>query len=153
MCQDLRSGDRARLSYGLSIALDNYIQTYSLATSDTTETITEFNTTATLEGQSARRARHRWLARADLVAGSELFRQRLEAHYLFRPDQRQERFRLDARWFARQYRQETDYSLSSDNDEGRLEARVVPLAGSAAACATSTGSISCSGMGRAVAGA
>jgi len=75
------TADRARWSYGLSAALDNYIQTYPLATSDTTETITEFNTAATLEGQSARRARHRWRARADLVAGSELFRQRLEAHY------------------------------------------------------------------------
>ena len=98
-----------------------------MATSDTTETITEFNTTATLEGQSARRARHRWLARADLVFGSELFRQRLEAQYRFRPDQRQDRLRLDARWFARQYRQDTGYSLNSNNDEGRIEGRMVPL--------------------------
>ena len=127
------TSSRAGWSYALSAAYDVYVHTYPLATEDTTETIDEVNLALHLAGASARRTNHRWRLRTDLLFGSELFRQRFDGSYQWRPLGGTDRIRLDATWLGRQYRSTSDYSLSSDNTEGRAEARVVPLAGAAVA--------------------
>lgn len=124
-----RQEERTRWTPSLSTGFDALLHTYPLATSDTTETITETFVAVGLEGRSARGGRHQWRVRGEVSAGSELYRQRLEAGWKWRDGSRRTRLRLDADLQGRQYRAGTGYSLSSDNAEGDLTARLVPWLG------------------------
>ena len=112
-----------------STGLEAYTHTYSLSTTDTTESLAEFMASAALTGRSSRRAVHRWRLHAEGSAGTELFRQTLEAQYRYQVDGRTTRLRLDGVLRGRQYRQSSEYSLTSDNSEGRLDLRAYPLVG------------------------
>ncbi|HPF71619.1 MAG TPA: hypothetical protein PLQ13_13165, partial [Candidatus Krumholzibacteria bacterium] len=117
-----------RWQWEAATGFDGTIHTYALAVDDTTETISEFMVETALEGRSARGAAHRWRLRADLAAGTELFRQRLDAEWRVAGEGGRTPLRLDALVAARQYRRDTEYVYSSDNWEGRLDARLQPLA-------------------------
>ena len=119
---------RVRATSGYDVA----VHSYQLATEDTTETISEFNMTAELEGRSARRAIHQWRLRTELSGGTELIRELVDATYRWRPGHGDPRLRCDLTWLGRQYRGGTDYSLSSDHHDGRLELRGYPWLGSSA---------------------
>ncbi len=108
---------------------DALLHSYPLATSDTTETIAEYKLSAGIEGRSSRKTRHRWRLRAEASVGSELYRQHLEGQYKYLDSSHTTRFRVDGRFYGRQYRETTDYSLSSNNIEGRLDLRAYPWAG------------------------
>lgn len=108
---------------------DSYLHSYALAIEDTTETIAEFMLQGGLEGRSAFGQKNRWRLRAEASAGTELFRQRIEGEYRHLGADRIDRLRLLGSFRGRQYREKTQYSLSSDNWEGRLEGRVAPLVG------------------------
>ena len=120
-------------SWDLSSGVDAYLHTYALALDDTSETLSEFMIQAGFQGRSARKASHRWRLRAEASTGTELWRQRLEGDYRFLDQDRHTRFRLRGNFWGRQYKQTTEYVLSSDNLEGRLEARAYPLVGRVAA--------------------
>ncbi len=122
--------DRTHWSPFLTTGFDALLHSYPLATSDTTETITEYVVSAGIEGRSPRKVHHRWRFRLDGSVGSELFRQQFEGQYKYLDRQRVTRFRLDGRLYGRQYRQTTEYSLSSNNLESRLDLRGYPWQGS-----------------------
>jgi len=117
--------DGARWQPRLATGYDVYVHTYNLAEDDTTETVSEAAVTAGLEGRSARDASHRWSLRGEVAAGTELIRELLDASYRWRPAGR-DRLRADLSWYGRQYRQDSDYDLSSDNQEGLAEVRAYP---------------------------
>jgi len=119
----------ARWFVETAAGLDASSHTYNLAVDDTTETIAEFMVQAALEGRSARRARHRWRLRGEASAGTELFRQSLDVDYRYLNGDGVTRWRVDGLLAARQYRQDTEYTYSSDNAEGRGEVRAAPLVG------------------------
>ena len=121
--------DSAQWSPVLSTGFDALLHSYPLATTDTTETIAEYMVSAGIEGRSPRKVNHRWRLRAEASAGSELYRQLFEGQYKYLDEKRITRLRLDGKFYGRQYRQTTDYSLSSDNLEGRLDLRAYPWAG------------------------
>jgi hypothetical protein len=112
----------------VAAGIDSYLHTYYLADDDTTESVTELLVTAEVEGRSARRARHAWRTRVAVSAGSELYRELLDARYEWRPGG-DPRLRLDVDWLGRQYRNRTEYALSSDNHEGTAEVRGYPWLG------------------------
>ena len=124
-----RDNDRTVWSWDLTSGVDTYLHTYALALDDTSETLAEFLVQAGFQGRSARQSRHRWRLRAEASTGTELWRQRLEGDYRYLDKSRLTRFRLLGHFWGRQYKQTTEYVLSSDNLEGRLEARVYPLVG------------------------
>lgn len=109
--------------------VDAYSHTYHLAVDDTTETLTEYLFQGAVEGRADRRSRHRWRLRAEVSAGSELYRQRLDVDYRGLTDGGATRWRLDGLFAARQYRGGTEYTFNSDNAEGRGEARNSPWIG------------------------
>lgn|GEM_PF-1719452 len=113
--------------------IDAYLHSYPLATTDTTETIAEFMLMGGIEGRSERQAKHRWRLRAEGSVGTELYRQRLEGDYRLLDGGRATRLRVNGSLWGRQYRQDTEYSLSSDNLESRLDARIYPVVGATAA--------------------
>jgi len=119
--------DRARWTPVVTTGFDSYLHAYSLATTDTTELVAEYQVTAGLEGRSARRTQHRWRVRGDVSYGSELMREQLEAEYRLQSDTGTGLLRLDGHLWGRQFQQDTEYTLSSDNVEGRVTARVYPL--------------------------
>ncbi len=121
--------EQATWAWDLTSGFDSYLHSYALATDDTTEAIAEFLAQAGVEGQSPWGARHRWRVRGEASAGTELYRERLTADYRLVGDDRVDRVRLLGSFWGRQYRQNTEYSRSSDNWEGRLEGRVAPLVG------------------------
>lgn len=120
--------DTVRWSPVLSTGFDAMLHSYPLATTDTTETIAEYMVSAGIEGRSPRRVNHRWRLRAEASAGSELYRQLFEGQYKYQDSKRITRLRLDGKFYGRQYRQTTEYSLSSNNMEGRLDLRAYPWA-------------------------
>ncbi len=122
--------DQTDWSPVLTSGFDALLHSYPLATTDTTETIAEYMISAGIEGRSPRKTKHRWRLRAEASIGSELYRQHLEGQYKFLDHNRVTRFRFDGRFYGRQYRKTTNYSLSSDNLEGRLDLRAFPWAGS-----------------------
>jgi hypothetical protein len=122
------AAEPARWQWEVAGGFDGTVHTYALAVDDTTETISEFMIDAALEGRSGRGARHRWRLRADASAGTELFRQRLDADWRIAGQNGHTPLRLDGLFAARQYRRGTEYVYSSDNWETRLDARVQPLA-------------------------
>lgn len=115
----------ARLAWSFSTGAgyDTYVQRFPLAGSDTTETISEFDLVVTAEARSEGAARQRWLLRPELSLGTELTRERVQAGWQLRPDTVATVLRVDASWQGRQYRRGTGYSLSSDQQELRAEAR------------------------------
>jgi len=116
-------------SWDLTSGFDSYLHSYALATEDTTETLAEFVLQARLAGRSARPTRHRWQVRAEASTGTELFRQRFAGDYRLLGEDKIERLRILGNLWGRQYRDNTDYSRSSDNWEGRLEGRMAPWVG------------------------
>jgi hypothetical protein len=122
--------DETKWSPVLTTGFDALLHSYPLATTDTTETIAEYMVSAGVEGRSPRKVHHRWRLRAEASAGSELYRQLVEGQYKYLDKNRVSRLRLDGRFYGRQYRQTTDYSLSSNNLEGRIDLRAYPWAGS-----------------------
>ncbi|MCB1184240.1 hypothetical protein KDM41_12465 [bacterium] len=115
--------------WDLSAGADASLFTYALATTDTTETLSEFLLQAGLTGASSARGKHRWRVRLEASGGTELYRERIEGDYRLLDADKVERVRLAGRWWGRQYRESTTYSRSSDNGEGRLDAVATPLAG------------------------
>ncbi len=118
--------DNSEWSPVFSAGYDALMHSYPLATTDTTETISEYVLTAGIEGRSPRKATHKWRLRAEAAVGSELYRQLLEAQYKYHDNNRQVRWRMDGRFYGRQYKDATEYSLSSDNIEGRFDLRAYP---------------------------
>ena len=118
--------DQARWQTNLSAGYDAYIHSYHLATTDTTEAVSEFNVAAEVEGRSRRATSHRWHLRGELAGGTELYRQLLDGTYQWRPGASDPRFRADLTWLGRQYHQDSDYTLSSNNHEGRADLRAYP---------------------------
>jgi len=117
----------------ISVGHDTYVQSYYLANSDTTAILNEFNLTAALDGRSHGRTDHQWSLRAEVSGGSEVYREQVDAGYRWRPDAGDPRLRADVAWFGRQYRRSSDYSLTSDNQEGRAGLRIYPWLGRRAA--------------------
>ena len=128
-----RLEDRAVWSWDLTTGVDSYLHTYALALEDTSEALAEFMVQAGFQGRSARKARNRWRLRAEASTGTELWRERVEGDYSHLDSNRYTRFRLLGHFWGRQYKRSTDFVLSSDNFEGRLEARLYPLVGKIAA--------------------
>ena len=120
---------KARWSFPVSTGYDLYVHDYFLAESDTTEVIQEFNFAANLNGASAFGAQHRWFLRAGLSGGTELYRQSLDTGLRLRTERGHEWLRTDLLWLARQFRDDSEYSLSSDNHEGRLLTALSPWSG------------------------
>jgi hypothetical protein len=123
----VRSG-AARWTTSVTAGFDTFVHTYPLAADDTTETVTELNFGASIQGRAAPRSVGDWLVRVEGAAGTELFRERFETYYAWRPVDRIARIRVAGELLGRQYGGTTDYSLNSDNWEGRTELRVAPLA-------------------------
>ena len=109
--------------------MDAYLQTYALATDDTTETLAEFMVAGSITGQSSRKVRHRWRLQAEGSVGTQLYRERLEAEYRFQDKQRRPRIRVRGIFRGRQYRDNSEYILNSDVSEGLLDLRTLPVAG------------------------
>ncbi len=120
---------RARWATHLSTGFEIFTNTYALAEDDTTETIAEAALTAGMTGNSGRGSRNRWRVAAEASAGTDLWRERLEADWRLRDAGRNTRLRATASAHARQFRRETDYGLNSDSRDGRLDLRGYPLAG------------------------
>lgn len=110
----------------LAAGHDTYVHTYHLATADTTEAIAEYNVSAEFEARSAYRVDHQWHLRTTVAVGSQLHRELLDLGYRWRPKAGDTRLRADLSWAARQYHQDSDYALSSDNQETRGELRLYP---------------------------
>jgi hypothetical protein len=118
--------EKARWSFPVSAGYDLYVHDYFLAESDTIEVIQELNVAASAYGASAFGARHRWFLRAGLSGGTELYRESLDTGMRLRTSGGREWLRTDLLWLARQFRNDSEYSLSSDNHEGRLLTAVSP---------------------------
>lgn len=127
------SGDRTTWSWDLTAGVDSYLHTYALALEDTSEALAEFMLQAGFQAKSARKSRHRWRVRGEVSDGTQLWRERLEGDYSWQDSNRLTRFRLLGHFWGRQYKRTTDYILSSDNFEGRLEGRAYPWVGKTAA--------------------
>lgn len=112
--------------FPLSSGYDIYVHDYFLAESDTTEVIQEFNFTAAANGSSEFSARNRWFMRAGLSGGTELYRQSLDTGFRLRNKERHEWLRGDLLMLARQFREGSEYSLSSNNHEGRMTGALSP---------------------------
>ncbi len=123
--------DRARWRPKISAGVDAYLHNYYLAIADTTEAIAEFNVAAEIDGQSRRTTSHQWRLRGEFSSGTELTRQLFDGSYRWRPDAGVPRIRADLIWYGRQYRPDSEYSRSSDNNEGRGEVRAYPWYGKA----------------------
>lgn len=113
----------------LSAGHDTFLQTYYLATDDTTETITEFNLAADYEARSRRQNKHQWHWRTELVAGSQLRRELFDVGYRWQPATGKPRVRTDLSWAGRQYRADSDYGLNSDTREIRGDLYLYPWYG------------------------
>lgn len=117
---------RADWSFPVSTGYDLYIHDYYLSEVDTTEVIQEFNVVANANGASPYGARHRWFLRAALSGGTELYRETLDTGFRLRSEAGQERLRGELTLLARQFREGSTYSLSSDNSEGRAILAATP---------------------------
>jgi len=106
-------------SGNLATGYDAYVQTYSLALEDTTESVEEFEVTLSAEGATQGDADHRWRVAPRLSVGSERTRQQLDLGWIWQPDDGPRRLDAVGEFRATQYHGTTDYSLSSDFSEGR----------------------------------
>jgi len=105
-----------------------FINTYSLAEDDTTETIAEAAFLAGFTGRSRGNVRRRWRLTGEVGAGTELWRESLGGDIRWLDSLGNTRLRISGEGRGRQYRTDTAYGLSSDNLEGRLDVRGYPLA-------------------------
>jgi len=115
--------------FAVGAGYDAYVHNYYLADTDTTAAIQEANVTVGFDGRSPSRAAHQWFLRGEVSTGTELTRELLDASYRWRPGEGEPRVRADLTWFGRQYRPGSEYSLVSDNQDGKAELRVAPWAG------------------------
>lgn len=116
-------------AWDLTAGFDSFTHSYALANSDTSETVSEFMAQAGLEGRSAGSGATRWRVRGEASAGTDLWRERLEAEWRRVDRDGATRLRANSRLWGRQYRDDSDYTRSSNQAEGRGELQVVPLAG------------------------
>ncbi|MBM4129885.1 hypothetical protein FJ250_02495 [bacterium] len=123
------AGERAVWGVDAAVGYDSFTHAYSLATTDTSETVSESRAVLGWEGRSAAGGRTSWRLRLEGSVGTDLWRENLEADWRRRDARGIERARFGARLAGRQYRPGTDYSLASDQGEGRLDAAFVPWAG------------------------
>ena len=107
----------------LATGYDGYVQTYSLAFEDTTESISEFEVTLAAVGKTHGDADHSWRVAPRISIGSERTRQQLDLDWSWQPDSGPRIFDATAEARATQYHGSTDYSLSSDFSEGRSRLR------------------------------
>lgn len=126
---DVPSETGARWEWRLASGFDALVHTYPLATTDTTETVTEYLAEAGLQGRSGRGGDHRWDVRAEASFGSEMVRERLEANWRRLDAERRTRLRLSGSMWGRQYRSNRGEIHSSDNLESRAELRAMPWSG------------------------
>lgn len=122
------AGDRPQWTLDAAVGYDSFTHAYSLATTDTSETVSETRAVLAWEGRSAGGGRADWRLRLEGSAGTDLWRESLEAAWRRRDARGVERVRIGGRLAGRQYRSGTDYALASDQGEGRLDAAVVPWA-------------------------
>lgn len=108
-----------------AVGYDSFTHSYALASVDTSETVSESRLQLGWEGRSSPGARDAWRLRLEGSAGSELWRQRLEADWRRRDRRGATRLRTALRLGAQQYRPGTDYSQSSDVADGRFDAQGV----------------------------
>lgn len=121
-------------SFDAAVGYDSFSHAYSLATTDTSETVSETRLALGWEGRSPAGGRTAWRLRLEGSIGTDLWRQGLEADWRRRDARGVDRLRVGARLAGRQYREGTDYASASDQGEGRLEAAVVPWAGTGREC-------------------
>jgi hypothetical protein len=115
-------------NWDLTAGFDSFTHSYALANTDTSETVTEFMTQAGFEGRSANSGASRWRVRGEASAGTDLWRERLEADWRRVDHGGSTRVRAAGRLWGRQYRDDSDYARSSNQVEGRGELQVVPWA-------------------------
>jgi hypothetical protein len=115
-------------SWDAAVGYDSFTHTYALADADTSETVSELRVQLGWEGRSAPGSRRAWRLRVEGSAGSDLFRERLEADWRGVDHGGVTRVRAGVRVHGLQYRGVTDDSGSSDQLEGRLDGQAVPLA-------------------------
>lgn len=115
-------------SWDAYVGHDSFTHTYALATSDTSETVSETRVLVGCERRSAPGARASWRLRLEGSAGTDLWREQLEADWRRRDADGGTRARLNLRASGRQYRSGTDYTQSSDQAEARLDAQFTALA-------------------------
>lgn len=118
-------------SVDAAVGYDSFTHAYSLATTDTSETVSETRLALGWQGRSTGGGRTAWRLRLEGSVGTDLWREGLEADWRRRDARGVDRLRAGARLSGRQYRPGTDYSHASDQGEGRLELAVVPWAGAA----------------------
>jgi hypothetical protein len=112
-----------------AVGYDSFTHTYALATADTSETVGESLVQLGVEGRSAPGARDRWRLRLESSAGSDLWRERLEADWRHVDAGGVARARVGTRINGHQYRRSTGTTRSSDHADARLDLQGVPLAG------------------------
>ncbi len=117
-----------RWSGTLATGYDAYVQSYFLATEDTTERIQEMEVTLGAEGATAGPAAGRWRVAPQIAVGSERTRQRLDLGWSRHADDGTRLADVLAELRAVQYHGTTDYALSSDRTEGRVRLRWFPAA-------------------------
>lgn len=125
------AGGRAVWNLDAAVGYDSFTHAYSLATTDTSETVSEARVVLGCEGRSAVAGRAAWRLRLEGSVGTDVWREGLEADWRLRDGRGVDRLRAAARLAGRQYRPGTDYALASDQGEGRLDLAVVPWAGAA----------------------
>jgi hypothetical protein len=114
-----------------AVGYDSFTHAYSLATTDTSETVSEARLVLGCEGRSSGAGRAAWRLRLEGSVGTDLWREGLDADWRLRDGRGVDRLRAAARLAGRQYRPGTDYALASDQGEGRLDLSAVPWAGAA----------------------
>lgn len=115
-------------SWDAAVGYDSFTHTYALAEDDTSETVNELRVQLGWEGRSAPGSRRAWRLRVEGSAGSDLYRERLEADWRGVDRGGVTRVRTAVRVHGLQYRGATDDAGSSDQFEGRLDSQAVPLA-------------------------
>jgi hypothetical protein len=110
-------------SGAMATGYDAYVQTYSLALDDTTETLAEYELVLSALGETRGAADHAWRLAPLLALGSERVRKELEAGWTWRPDRGDARLDLKADLADVRYRGTTDWNLSSDRREADLDLR------------------------------
>lgn len=113
-------------SGSLATGYDAYVQTYTLALTDTTERIQEMEVTVAAEGRTRGEAPDRWRLAPRFSLGSERTRQRLDLGWSRHADDGTRLADALAEFRAVQYHGTTDYALSSDRVEGRARLRWFP---------------------------
>jgi len=110
-------------SGAMATGYDTYVQTYSLALDDTTETLAEYEMIFSALGETGGAADHRWRVAPRLAVGSERVRKELATGWTWRPDGAASRLDVKADLTDIHYRDTTDWNLSSDWREADVDLR------------------------------